>query len=371
LTTALLVLGLVLALGSAALTLARPIQGLGTPAVQLAAFTPLGLLGWPVAAVLFLGGRLWWAALAALAVTALHAAWLAGPVRANARPPEVADGAPALRVLTLNCLLGRANAAQIVNLVSTERIDVLLLEELTAGLVARLRAVGIDAVLSHHDVHPRPAGMGTGIWSRHPLHPVGLVVPDAPAMPQVTLEVPGAGPVTVTAVHTHPPLWRVVGRWRQQMATLTGVVADVARRRTPVPHTAAGNQSAGNQSAGNQSTGSQAAGNQAAGDQGSPGEARPAQILAGDFNATRDHREFRHLLAAGGLVDTAEAGTPSGRPFGALRPRFTWPADRAWPALTRLDHILVSSESIAVESHAVVAVEGSDHRGLIATLRLI
>jgi endonuclease/exonuclease/phosphatase family metal-dependent hydrolase len=361
LTTALLVLGLVLALGSAALTLARPIQGLGTPAVQLAAFTPLGLLGWPVAAVLVLAGRLWWAALAALAVTALHAAWLAGPVRANARPPEVADGAPALRVLTLNCLLGRANAAQIVNLVSTERIDVLLLEELTAGLVARLRAVGIDAVLSHHDVHPRPAGMGTGIWSRHPLQPVGLVVPDAPAMPQVTLEVPGAGPVTVTAVHTHPPLWRVVGRWRQQMTTLTGAVADVTRRRTPVPHPAAGNQAARNQ----------AAGDQAGGDQGSPGEARPAQILAGDFNATRDHREFRQLLAAGDLVDTAEAGTPSGRPFGALRPRLTWPADRAWPALTRLDHILVSSESIAVESHAVVAVEGSDHRGLIATLRLI
>src|SRR5205823_1406594 len=84
------------------------------------------------------------------------------------------------------------------------------------------------------------------------------------------------------------------------------------------------------------------------------------RVLAGDLNATPDHASFRRLLRRG-WVDAARV---TGQ---ALRP--TWaPLRWGWPRLS-LDHVLVDPR-IGVASFAVVHVPGTDHRALVADLRL-
>ena len=87
------------------------------------------------------------------------------------------------------------------------------------------------------------------------------------------------------------------------------------------------------------------------------------RILAGDFNATHDHPEFRALLdrgyvdaadAAGRRAETdlARAAAPTSRPAADHRPRPRRPA------------------AIRVERVTVVRIPRSDHRAVIAVLRL-
>jgi endonuclease/exonuclease/phosphatase (EEP) superfamily protein YafD len=85
------------------------------------------------------------------------------------------------------------------------------------------------------------------------------------------------------------------------------------------------------------------------------------QIVAGDFNATRDHEPFRQLLDAG-LVDAADA-----RGWTAW-PGMTWPANRAFPPVMRLDHVLVSG--FGVQDVSVVEIPDTDHRAVITRLTM-
>ncbi len=86
------------------------------------------------------------------------------------------------------------------------------------------------------------------------------------------------------------------------------------------------------------------------------------RILAGDFNATLDHPELRAVIERG-YTDAADAAGAGLRP--------TWPAPprnrRALP-LT-IDHVLVDRR-VRVERVTVVRIPHSDHRAVIAELRL-
>jgi endonuclease/exonuclease/phosphatase (EEP) superfamily protein YafD len=81
-------------------------------------------------------------------------------------------------------------------------------------------------------------------------------------------------------------------------------------------------------------------------------------VMAGDFNATRQHRSFARLLAPG----WTDAGS---RAFGGWRG--TWPADRWHPPLFRIDHIL-AGPGVAVAASRSGRGPGSDHRPIHATL---
>lgn len=84
-------------------------------------------------------------------------------------------------------------------------------------------------------------------------------------------------------------------------------------------------------------------------------------IMAGDFNSTADHTQFRRVLAQG-WTDVHER---KGCGFDA-----TWPADRKVPfSVLRLDHVLVS-EQFEVLSVEIGEANGSDHRPVITSLRL-
>jgi endonuclease/exonuclease/phosphatase (EEP) superfamily protein YafD len=122
--------------------------------------------------------------------------------------------------------------------------------------------------------------------------------------------------VQLICVHPHPPFppWarRAVSRWRDELAVLPP-----------------------------------------------PGD--PPVLLAGDYNATLDHAEFRRLLRLGHADAASQAGH-------GLTP--TWgPEPTGRPPLLAFDHVLVDPTwaVLATSAHPLL---GSDHRALFAELRL-
>jgi endonuclease/exonuclease/phosphatase (EEP) superfamily protein YafD len=87
------------------------------------------------------------------------------------------------------------------------------------------------------------------------------------------------------------------------------------------------------------------------------------QLLAGDFNASKDHRPFRRLVAAG-YVDCADAA------WRRQWPAVTWPSGRWRRPVMRLDHVLASRADFTVQDSRTVLVAGTDHRGVLVSLRL-
>lgn len=82
-------------------------------------------------------------------------------------------------------------------------------------------------------------------------------------------------------------------------------------------------------------------------------------VIAGDFNATLDHREFR-----AGAQGCQDAGTVTGQGLTA-----TWNA--AWPRWfgAQIDHVLTSGGPRPLDLR-ILDLPGSDHRALLARLRL-
>ncbi|HEV7210141.1 MAG TPA: endonuclease/exonuclease/phosphatase family protein [Blastococcus sp.] len=284
----------------------------GFPAVPALTFTPHAAATVVVPIGLALRAR----SRAGLLMSAGAGAALAGavPARRGATAPPHPDGVP-LRVATVSLRLGLVAAGPVLDLVGRFDVDVLSMQELTPEAEERLRAAGIDALLPYSSVVPArpgapPAASGA-VWSRRPLRPQGAV-PGGFEQPTVVLDGAGGREVELTAVHITPPLTsaELVRGWEGDLAGL------------PSP---------------------------------APGVLR---VLAGDFNASFDHASFRRLLARG-YTDAARAvGRARVWTWAPLRPRF--------PRLT-IDHVLVDPR-IAVAAVEVVAIEGSDHRSVVATL---
>jgi endonuclease/exonuclease/phosphatase family metal-dependent hydrolase len=218
-------------------------------------------------------------------------------------------------VLTLNAMIGAADPAATVAAARRYDVDVLAIQELTPELAGRLAEAGLLDLLPFTHADPRAGGAGTGLWSRHELTP-RPPVPGLRLASPTALITPGGQPVTVRAVHPVAPFQRRHRDWHRELSQLRAVLT------------------------------------------ATPG----AQVVAGDFNASRDHRPFRDLLAAG-FADCADVAAR--RPW----PGFTWPANRWYPPVMRLDHILVSP-GITVTEARTVAVPGTDHRGVLAVLDL-
>jgi endonuclease/exonuclease/phosphatase family metal-dependent hydrolase len=248
------------------------------------------------------------------AVTALSAAALAMTVWPRAaRRRQPAAGGPALRVLTVNLLCGRADADAVVALVRRTGADVLFLQELTGGAVNRLKQAGLDDLMPQQVTELKGGPRGSGIYSRFQLSEGAPLAPVHAAQPTAVLKLPGGEAVELVCVHPHPPKPpgpRGVARWRRELAVL-------------------------------------------------PPPGRLPRVVAGDFNATLDHALFRGVLRLGYADAAREAGN-------ALTP--TWgPVGR--PPLITIDHVLVDRRC-AVQSASVHAVPGSDHRAVSACVSL-
>ena len=79
-------------------------------------------------------------------------------------------------------------------------------------------------------------------------------------------------------------------------------------------------------------------------------------IVAGDFNATVDHADFRKALGP----DCRTVSSAVGQGF-----QGTWPSDRPRLARTQLDHVVVT-KGIHPGRFTTYEIEGSDHRAAVA-----
>jgi endonuclease/exonuclease/phosphatase (EEP) superfamily protein YafD len=294
------------------------------PAPKLAALAPAATVP-AVAAVALALTYAWWLAILLAVPAAILAVWQVPPRRrpsapAASRPrraPDTGAAAPCIRLLTLNAQGGNASADVIVRRVRDHLVDVFAVQELTPGLARRLAAAGLCELLPFSEVHTRPGYAGTGIWSRWPLQPLPAVPGLVSAAPRAAVTIAGQ-PVAVTSVHLLAPVHGGEHGWQRELGQLRSALTCAAG----------------------------------------------PQLVAGDFNASRDHRSFRQLLDAG-FQDCADA---------AVRrrwPAFTWPSGRRRLPVMRLDHVLATRAHFVVRVSRTLRVPGTDHRGVLAVVQVL
>lgn len=279
------------------------------PVAPLLSFTPYAAAAAP--AIAALQRRRPYAVTAALAGSALALTVL--PRTIKRRQPET-DG-PVLRILSANLLAGQASEDVVVGLLRWTSADVLFVQELTYDAATRLKQAGLNELFPHSIGDARSGGArGWGIYARFALAEGPPVAAIAVGQPMARLHLPTGPPVDLVCVHPHAPTpvrsrWRVA-RWRKELAALPPP-ADVPR------------------------------------------------VLAGDFNATLDHAQFRRLLGLG----YADAACQMGH---GLVP--TW-GPEGKPALLAVDHILLDPRCAVLRTSTHV-LPGSDHRALFAEIKL-
>ena len=279
-------------------------------AVPLLSFTPqVTAAAWASALLLRGAGP---AAATAVAGAALTAA--VGPRAVPSRQPPAAGAV--LRVLTANLLAGRAGAEGVAELVGRKHADVLFVQEFTGEAAAGLQRAGLGDLLPYRVRQPVPHGAGGGIYARYPLRGGPLAALVSAARCTAWLDLPSGQSVHLACIHAAPPRppWSpgATARWRSQLSALPA-----------------------------------------------PGEG--LRILAGDFNATLDHAQFRRLLRRGYADAASQAGHGLSLTWG---PR---PGRRL--TLLAIDHVLVDRRC-AVLTTSAHWLTGSDHRALYAELRL-
>jgi len=307
------VIGIVpLALAAIALA-ARYVPNTNLVVLAFAALAPYLMLGAPVSLIVFALQRDWsLAATAAVVTIAAVAVQLPWYVRSGASTPGVR-----VRVISANLRYGRADANAVVNM-ACAHADILAVQELTpekAGMVS----TGLKEAFPFQVLRACDGPAGVGIWSRYPIAAsevdddfwLGLVAAKV-SIPEVAAE------ATVVVVHLSAPWPDPIAGWR----------TDLDRMAETLPQLA--------------------------------GNGDGAVIVAGDFNATRDLREFRRLLR-GGYRDAAEQA-------GAGLTR-THPADvPVLPPLFAVDHVL--TRGCTATSVHTLDIAGSDHRALVSVIEI-
>lgn len=271
----------------------------GYPLVPLMAFTPYAAaVAVLVTLVAVAMRRPAEAVVAGAAALALVAAVAPRAIGGDAGPQE----GRTMRVGSVNLHRGRASPAQVVAL--ARRVDVLSLQEVSAGGVRRLERAGLREHLPGRALALGRNEHGTAIYARAAVQPLPLRTGTWNA--QAVARVDG---VEFTAVHPPAPFnGRRARVWRDELRSL-------------------------------------------------PAAGGRLRVLAGDFNATLDHAPLRRLLAAG--YRDAAVATGSGL-------RGTWPVGRRMPPVT-IDHVLVD-ERIGVRRVRLHEIDGSDHRAIVAEL---
>jgi len=261
-----------------------------------------------------------WPALAVSAVAGVLP-WVFMVPYASGNEPARAAGDRPLRVMLVNAHDGTAGAGDIVAATTTNSVDVLAVTELSGTLAHDLTTAGLDRVVSAgwvrlpgQDRAPDDPESGMGVWVRP-----GIELSEArdvagtrwPAMAAV-LRTQGAA-VTFVAGHVATPGPGTGRRWADDLATLRRATEQLAGPR----------------------------------------------VLLGNLNATSWHADLRRFSASG-IRDAADVLGQGPRP--------TWPTWSPVPILA-LDHAMVAGR-VGVESVQTVMIGGSDHRGLVAQLRI-
>ena len=232
------------------------------------------------------------------------------PALGAADPPS--GPATRLRVVTANVYVLNPTPEVAFRALRELRPDVLVVPELGPTGVAGLQASGLLADLPYSLVELTGRDETVGLYSRLPLRDTSTREVGSRALPRATVDVGGVS-VRLLAVHPLPPISVFQSLWR---AALTDLLDESRAVRLPV-------------------------------------------VLAGDFNADRDHALFRRLLGSGLRDAHDERGRGLARTFPASAP------------FLHLDHVLVrdgAAGRLAVHDVREVEVPGSDHLGVLVDL---
>lgn len=227
------------------------------------------------------------------------------------------------RLMTLNTRNGQADAAQIVQTVREQHVEVLALQELNSSMISRLNEAGIRELLPYSVVASASSsdnGGVNGLWSAAPMSErTGDLIPiEASSIPAASIDFDGTV-IRFGSVHPFSPRPNNQGLWDRGLGSISQLRED--------DHTF---------------------------------------VLMGDFNATWDHASFRYLLG-GRFVD---AGENAGEWF-----HMTYPANKKLfgvipiLAAVEIDHI-VHDRGVVVGDLDTVTVSGSDHKALLGTLEV-
>jgi endonuclease/exonuclease/phosphatase (EEP) superfamily protein YafD len=254
----------------------------GFPFVQVMAYTPYALVLSLFALLVVVLLRQWPAfVLGLVAVVALGIAVIPRELGG----PDQATGGRSIQVLSFNLLRSRADFGELLALAQVRKADVITLQEFSTDGLAEVERLGIDRLYPHSVHETREEAGGGAIYSRFPLRRVPA--PDTGfRQPRALVMAAGSIPFEVMSVHPMAPAGpRTTRTWDREFNKLPPA-----------------------------------------------GEPGPPRVLAGDFNATLDHRNLRDLISTG----YRDAGDTIG--LGLIS---TWPSTIRWPLPVTIDHVLV------------------------------
>lgn len=228
-----------------------------------------------------------------------------------------------IRVMTLNCRYGHANAEQIIDIAKKYNVDTLLLQEVSETLVKKLFERDIDKLFTTHQIGEKSDNDNGGfnaIFTKYSAQKsLGKSIKfNAANIPLITTKIDNIT-VNFASAHTKSPM-RGCAAWSEGILSLSNICEIEKDENSKI-----------------------------------------LTVIAGDFNSIFDHPSFRKLLKSG-LRDTAiELG---------MRLR-TWPAWLRWPNIT-LDHVLFKSNNCFAKPqfHKSIVIDGTDHLAYITYIWL-
>lgn len=228
---------------------------------------------------------------------------------------EKCESSRGFSVLSLNAGRGSANVAQLGSFIEREVPDVLVLVETNEAMISELQR-SVSGWNYQHRTTPVVHGgsVDSVILSSSPLTQETNAVSQSQEvlfdLPVAVIDHPTLGEIRLVAVHPMPPTHHPE-MWAHTLERL----ALWHKTQSDMP-----------------------------------------LIMAGDFNATHSHPEFRAVSQ--GFSDVSPR-------FGPLN-LATWPADASLPAFAAIDHVLVK-ELKAVKSERF-SLPGTDHHGILSRL---
>ena len=242
-----------------------------------------------------------------------------------------------IRVMTLNCRYGRANASQIIKLAKTHKIDTILLQEVSEKLVKNLEKLGIERDFAHvqlGNTNNHENGGFNAIYTR---------LSNIKESFGKSIKIDAANVPIFTAVACDSSLAAFDSSAENLLITFAS-----AHPKSPMRGCAAW------------SSGIMALAK--IGENHNKSGCKKVTIIGGDLNSTPDHPSFRALLKSGFLDASMQIGK-------RLK---TWPTWQKWPNLA-LDHVLVKSSGCSAKAteQSTIRVDGSDHFALIVCVSLL
>ena len=285
-----------------------------TPFAQLAAFRPQILVVVLVLAVLMLVRRGWRIAAALIGVLALVGVALTAPRQFSAARP-VPAGARVLTVMVANVLGGGARAADVAQLIRDRKPDLVSLPEAQVDVREQIRAQLQDQQYKGFTAQPTRAVPGaTSVLVSAALGDVTFASETGTTFGNIVVTGGNLGSIRLIAYHGYPPLPDSVTTWKHDLLKVRHWCTQ-----------------------------------------------DPPTVIAGDFNASVDHADFRGAL--GGYCRSVGPTVGGGL-------RGTWPADQPAVLRTQIDHVVVTRQ-FQPGTFATYPIKGTDHRAVVATIALV